>query len=325
MVATARDAYLNTIDPKVVREKLSDLSRSLQQGAPAGKTGAGQAQAPAAPRGQEQAPSQEQGSGLGQQVSDILWGTKRRQAMVEAMAMAKQAGLQRQQTPMLPIPTVDSQVDAFKRALLQGWEEALDKVLEDNVLSEDEERRLLEMPEALGVTKDELQAIEGWQRIGKAAVLRDVLAGTIKSRITVNFALPFNLQQRETLLWLFQNVRYCESRTRTRYVGSSAGVSIRVMRGLYVRTAAFKGEPVQSTELAMVDTGLLGITDKHVYFTGTTKGLRIPYRKVASFTPYPDGIGIHRDAMTAKQQVFVTKDGWFTYNLVTNLAKLAAE
>jgi hypothetical protein len=54
--------------------------------APAGKTGAGQTQAPAAPRGKTQAPAEEQGSGIGQQVSEILFGTKRRQGMVEAMA-----------------------------------------------------------------------------------------------------------------------------------------------------------------------------------------------------------------------------------------------
>jgi hypothetical protein len=46
----------------------------------------GQAQAPAAPRGKTQAPAEEQGSGIGQQVSEILFGTKRRQGMVEAMA-----------------------------------------------------------------------------------------------------------------------------------------------------------------------------------------------------------------------------------------------
>ena len=46
------------------------------------RTGAGQAPPPV----KAQPPSQEQGSGLGQQVSDLLWGTKRRQGMVEAMA-----------------------------------------------------------------------------------------------------------------------------------------------------------------------------------------------------------------------------------------------
>ena len=75
-------------DKPVNRESAYEIlsRRGAGADAPAGKTGAGQAQAPAAPRGKEQAPAQEQGSGIGQQVSDILFGTKRRQGMVEAMA-----------------------------------------------------------------------------------------------------------------------------------------------------------------------------------------------------------------------------------------------
>jgi hypothetical protein len=48
----------------------------------------------------------------------------------------------------------------------------------------------------------------------------------------------------------------------------------------------------------------------------------VAYDKIVSFTPYSDGIGIQRDAQTAKPQVFVTGDGWFTYNLIANLAKV---
>lgn len=29
-----------------------------------------------------------------------------------------------------------------------------------------------------------------------------------------------------------------------------------------------------------------------------------------------------RDAASAKPQIFITGDGWFTYNLVTNLAQI---
>jgi uncharacterized protein len=75
-------------DTAVNRESAYEIlsRRGAGADAPAGKAGAGQAPAPAAPRGKEQAPAQEQGSGLGQQVSEILFGTKRRQGMVEAMA-----------------------------------------------------------------------------------------------------------------------------------------------------------------------------------------------------------------------------------------------
>jgi hypothetical protein len=37
---------------------------------------------------------------------------------------------------------------------------------------------------------------------------------------------------------------------------------------------------------------------------------------------YSDGIGIQRDAASAKPEVFKTGDGWFAYNLITNLAAL---
>lgn len=39
--------------------------------------------------------------------------------------------------------------------------------------------------------------------------------------------------------------------------------------------------------------------------------------------PFEDGVGIHRDAQTAKPQIFLTGDGWFTYNLLANAANVS--
>ncbi|HEU5323501.1 MAG TPA: helicase HerA-like domain-containing protein, partial [Methylomirabilota bacterium] len=66
-------------DARMNRESAYEIlgRRSVAADAPA-KSGPGQEQ--------RQQSSEEQGSGLGRQVSDILWGTKRRQGMVEAMA-----------------------------------------------------------------------------------------------------------------------------------------------------------------------------------------------------------------------------------------------
>ena len=70
------------------------------------------------------------------------------------------------------------------------------------------------------------------------------------------------------------------------------------------------------------DTGLPGLTTKHVYFAGSRKKFRVRYDRIVSFEPYQDGFGTMRDAQTAKLQVFRTGDGWFVYNLATNLAQL---
>ena len=66
---------------------------------------------------------------------------------------------------------------------------------------------------------------------------------------------------------------------------------------------------------------MLAVTDKNIYFSGNLKGLKIAYANIISFIPYNDGIGVQRDTSTATPQTFVTGDGWFIYNLLTNLAK----
>ncbi len=123
-------------------------------------------------------------------------------------------------------------------------------------------------------------------------------------------------------MWVFQNVDYYEEKIRTRYVGGFQGVSIRIAKGLYYRTSAFKGERVQTSQTIHADIGLLGVTNKHIYFEGPSKRFRINYNKIVSFEPFSDGIGVQRDAQTAKPQSFSTGDGWFTYNLITNLAQM---
>ena len=66
----------------------------------------------------------------------------------------------------------------------------------------------------------------------------------------------------------------------------------------------------------------MALTSKHVYFHGRKKSLSIRYDKIVSFDQRRDGFGLMRDAQSAKPQLFRTGDGWFVYNLVTNLARL---
>ena len=67
---------------------------------------------------------------------------------------------------------------------------------------------------------------------------------------------------------------------------------------------------------------MLGLTTKQIYFSGSRKRFRVRYDRIVTFDPYDDGSGIMRDAQTAKPQTFRTGDGWFAYNLATNLAQM---
>lgn len=53
------------------------------------------------------------------------------------------------------------------------------------------------------------------------------------------------------------------------------------------------------------------MTNKNLYFSGGGKSLRIPHLKIVTIEPYYDGVGVQRDAQTARPQFFITGNGWF--------------
>lgn len=209
-----------------------------------------------------------------------------------------------------------------REALIEGWENAVEESLADHVLSEEEESRLTEYMKQFQLSQGDLNRNGSYNHMVQGAVIRDVLDGKVPSRMTVKGALSFNFQKSEELVWVFQDVPYYELRTRRERVGGYSGVSFRVMKGVYYSTGGFRSRSVESAETRHVDTGILGITTKHIYFAGDIKRFRVRYSKIVTFEPYSDGIGIMRDAASAKPQTFVTGDGWFVYNLVTNLAQM---
>ena len=88
------------------------------------------------------------------------------------------------------------------------------------------------------------------------------------------------------------------------------------------RPGTFRSRAVEWEETVQQDTGLLGFTTKHIYFSGPKKKFRVRYDRIVDFEPFSDGFGIMRDAQTAKPQSFKTGDGWIAYNLATNRAQI---
>ena len=143
--------------------------------------------------------------------------------------------------------------------------------------------------------------------------------GPDRQHLTGN--VPFNLMKSEKLVWVMQEVDYIETVVRRERRGSSHGLSIRVARGVYYRPSTFRSRVIETEETVHQDTGLLGFTTKHIYFSGPRKKFRMRYDKIADFEPYGDGFSIMKDTQTAKPPAFRTGDGWFSYNLATNQAR----
>ena len=174
-------------------------------------------------------------------------------------------------------------------------------MLEDQLLSQEEEAKRVLLQKEFALTQAELGG--SIERVAKAAILRDVGAGIINSRLKVE-GLSINLLKGEVVLWLFNNVELYEIKSHTSYVGGSHGVSIRIARGLYYRVGAFKGERVQTKDLVRQDRGSLIITDRSFYFLGPIKSMRIRLNKIVNVQGYPDGIALTRESARSKASNF---------------------
>jgi hypothetical protein len=73
---------------------------------------------------------------------------------------------------------------------------------------------------------------------------------------------------------------------------------------------------------AAIAEGWRGAVGTSVADGGLRKRFRVRLDRIVSFEPYSDGIGIMRDAQSAKPQMFSVGDGWFIYNPVSNIYRL---
>jgi len=80
------------------------------------------------------------------------------------------------------------------------------------------------------------------------------------------------------------------------YSGSTAGVSLRIVKGITVRTGGIRGKAVKS--MVSAASGELVITDNRVLFSGDRKSFAIPLSQLLSATNYSDGFGFSDNKRT---------------------------
>lgn len=200
------------------------------------------------------------------------------------------------------------------------YDDAVEKYLDDWILTSEEEDNLTEFREKLNLDQWILDKNGSFQKVARAVIVRDITEWKISPvQLNIVGSLPFNFQKDEKLIWLFQNVEFYEQRTRTEYHGGSVGASVRVAKGLYFRTSSFKGHPVQTQEMKFIDIGMFAITNKNIYFASWLKNFKTDLKKIITINPYEDWIWLQKDWVSSKPQIFKNLDGWFTYNVISNL------
>lgn len=204
-----------------------------------------------------------------------------------------------------------------------GTTAAVAHVLDDNILDEEEERRINTFVESLREAGFRLEGFEVIEdQLQKASVLRLVLEGQNPAAKFGVVTHGFRFMKSEAPIWRFEGVGYEITKTRVRYSGGSRGMSVRVARGVYLRTGGFRGERHVEEERHLVDVGDLVITTKHVYFRGESHRFRVRHDRVVSYDPLQDGFEMTRDRVNARPERFYVGDGWFVNNLLMNAPDL---
>jgi hypothetical protein len=193
----------------------------------------------------------------------------------------------------------------------------IDGALSDHLLSHEEEKHLDEFVEAFDVQVADLDEVGCKIKLVKAQILRDLSEGVIPKRISISGSGSLiSLQKGESIIFAFQNAEYYKMQTRSQYVGSSIGMSARIVKGLYLKSSAFQGERIQTSELQSGGTGNLVVTNKNLFFYGS-EIVKTPLKKIAGVQPYSDGIGVFRDGQNAKPQYFKLDDPFYAANLIS--------
>lgn len=135
--------------------------------------------------------------------------------------------------------------------------------------------------------------------------------------------MPFKFLKTEHLIYVFPEVCYAEQRVRREIVGRSAGVSVRVMKGVSVRTGESRGTPVERDEIVDRGMGIMAVTNKHLYFNGE-RSFRIRFDKIVSVQPMSDAVEVIRDRASALSEYFLVgeRDANFAYELLQAIPSL---
>jgi hypothetical protein len=209
----------------------------------------------------------------------------------------------------------------FRELAKSGFAKLIEKALADHLLSEEEEKKIAVLLRTFEMTLEDLPPMTS-QKLIKCGILRDLETGIVPNRVNINGNIPINLGRDEKIIWIFKDTTYFTTRTRTRYEGGSQGVSIRIMKGVYYRVGAHKGQSVRTEYLSEEGNGILALTNKAIYFYTSPKLLKIPAKKIIGVEAYDDGITITRESTNPKPQIFKIDDPWFAANVITRLDEL---
>ena len=209
--------------------------------------------------------------------------------------------------------------------MARGWEKAVIHLLEEGIITLEQEIVLVKFTERHQFRHMEHVRESGaYTNLVQSAILRDISQGVIPQRRQYLTGLSLRLDEGETLIWVSDYVGYLENYRKhspiPRHHEPCPEGGVGISNGTYYPPGSFWNPDIGVERGWPDDMGLLAVTTSGLRFAGTKKRFRLKYSTMAGFDHYGNGIGVLQKARRNRHLAFVTGDGWFIYNLVTNLA-----
>ncbi|MDH5526335.1 MAG: hypothetical protein OEY97_03385 [Nitrospirota bacterium] len=199
--------------------------------------------------------------------------------------------------------------------VIENWEQAVREALAHGVSAE-EETRLLELPRALGVQREELDSGGVFRMLAAAHFEREILAGNPPHPDAFEARFPLPLAPGENLMWCFGPVRYLYMRRLRRMVSSALeGLGDAVPEtGLGSLHEVFKRD-AETRELEAV----LGVSDRAVTVVGGKWTVRMPWERVIGINLVDTTVDIHLAGDGEGPHKFAVSDAPFAYRVLRGL------
>ena len=158
------------------------------------------------------------------------------------------------------------------------------RYVEDASLSSDEEANLEAVAEALALDES---------AIGRAMAGREseVLIAKLNAGRLEPMSSAQLMTKRGELVYLQVRAELLKEVVHRETRGGYSGVSFRVAKGVRVHTGGFRGRSVVTgTSIITEDAGVLSVTSQRVVFTGSRRGIDVPYAKILGMNGFNDGV-----------------------------------
>jgi hypothetical protein len=107
----------------------------------------------------------------------------------------------------------------------------------------------------------------------------------------------------ENIVWAFMGVKHYHQGTHSQWVGQSVGASVKVCRGLWLRSGSNRGHKISHSEMDYQGVGTLVLTTLGICFLGENT-TRLPLSRILAFKSYSDGIGLDTDYARNNRHLF---------------------